>query len=408
MAKKKQAAPPSIVNRIVAYGTKPADQFQANPMNWRTHPEAQRTALAGILESVGWAAPVIENVRTGHLIDGHERVWQALQAGVEVPYVQVDVSENEERTLLTTLDPIGALADTDREKLAALMADVRSDDARVQELIAGIAKTEKIQTLTESGRVRVPLRNAEGLEDPAAARFVKYANVIVQFSGGRDSTCALLWVKANLPAARVVAMYADLGAELPGYILHVLKVLKEVGCESLIVRTRTSIIEGFLEKGWPCWRGPWCQQMMYAEMAAVVRERFSPEDTIMITGSRGAQKKATSKTQADTPFESSPEYAAYRPIFDWSDEAVQNALERSGVPLWSGYALGLKRTCCWCCPGQRPSTYAALRAAYPGVWRAFLELEKTMGGPGRHLWQGAQKGLLSLESAADYGEKSRV
>lgn len=145
MAKKKQAAPPSIVNRIVQYGTKPADQFQAHPMNWRTHPEAQRTALAGVLESVGWAAPVIENVRTGHLVDGHERVWQALQAGnIDVPYVQVDVSENEERTLLTTLDPIGALADTDREKLAALMADVRSDDARVQELIAGIAERENI------------------------------------------------------------------------------------------------------------------------------------------------------------------------------------------------------------------------------------------------------------------------
>lgn len=153
MAKKKQAAPPSIANRIVQYGTKPADQFQANPANWRKHPQTQRDALAGVLESVGWAAPVIENVRTGHLVDGHERVWQALQAGVEVPYVQVDVSENEERTLVTTLDPIGALADTDREKLAALMADVRSDDARVQELIAGIAERENIVLPDETGHI---------------------------------------------------------------------------------------------------------------------------------------------------------------------------------------------------------------------------------------------------------------
>ncbi len=143
----------SIVNRIVGYGTKPADQFQANPMNWRVHPEAQRTALAGVLESVGWAAPVIENVRTGHLIDGHERVWQALQAGVEVPYVQVDVSENEERTLLTTFDPIGAMAETDREALASLMADVQSDDARVQELIAGIAERENVILPDETGHV---------------------------------------------------------------------------------------------------------------------------------------------------------------------------------------------------------------------------------------------------------------
>lgn len=154
MAKKKQAAPQSIANRIVQYGTKPADQFQANPGNWRTHPQTQRTALAGVLESVGWAAPVIENIRTGHLVDGHERVWQALQAGnIDVPYVQVDVSENEERTLLTTLDPIGALADTDREKLSELIAEVRSDDARVQELIAGIAERENIVLADETGHV---------------------------------------------------------------------------------------------------------------------------------------------------------------------------------------------------------------------------------------------------------------
>jgi len=28
---------------------KPADQFQANPQNWRTHPQSQRDALAGVL-----------------------------------------------------------------------------------------------------------------------------------------------------------------------------------------------------------------------------------------------------------------------------------------------------------------------------------------------------------------------
>ena len=140
-----EATPPKIANRIVSYGTKPASQFQGNPQNWRVHPPAQRQALAGVLESVGWAAPVIESARTGILLDGHERVWQALQAGdVDIPFVTVDVSENEERILLTTLDPIGAMAETDREALASLMADVQSDDARVQELIAGIAERENV------------------------------------------------------------------------------------------------------------------------------------------------------------------------------------------------------------------------------------------------------------------------
>ena len=83
-------------NRIVGHGTKPASQFQAHPNNWRKHPQNQRSAVRGSLESLGWVAEVIENVTTGRLIDGHERVWNALQNGdAEVPYIQVELTEME-------------------------------------------------------------------------------------------------------------------------------------------------------------------------------------------------------------------------------------------------------------------------------------------------------------------------
>ena len=68
-------------NRIIEYGTRPASQFQAHPRNWRKHPKAQREALAASLNGVGWVGVVLENARTGHLLDGHERLWQALEQG---------------------------------------------------------------------------------------------------------------------------------------------------------------------------------------------------------------------------------------------------------------------------------------------------------------------------------------
>ena len=52
-------------NRIVGHGVKPADQFLANPANWRRHPQAQRDAMRGVLAELGWVGVVIENVRTG-------------------------------------------------------------------------------------------------------------------------------------------------------------------------------------------------------------------------------------------------------------------------------------------------------------------------------------------------------
>ena len=102
-----------------------------NPMNWRTHPQAQRDALTGALASVGWVADVIVNERTNNLVDGHARVEEAIKRGEQVPVSYVDLSEEEEKIVLATLDPIGAMAGTD----AAMLADLVESLPDVQELI---------------------------------------------------------------------------------------------------------------------------------------------------------------------------------------------------------------------------------------------------------------------------------
>ena len=127
-------------NRIVGEGEQPASQFVANPANWRVHPQNQRDAMRGALNEVGWVQRVIVNRRTGYLIDGHERVWQALQNGdAPVPYVEVDLDEAEEAYVLATLDPIGAMAAADAAKLDDLLRDVQSGEAGVQQMLAEVA-----------------------------------------------------------------------------------------------------------------------------------------------------------------------------------------------------------------------------------------------------------------------------
>lgn len=128
-------------NRIVGEGEQPASQFVANPANWRVHPQAQRDAMRGALNEVGWVQRVIVNRRTGYLLDGHERVWQALQNGdAPVPYVEVDLDEAEEAYVLATLDPIGAMAQADKEQLDALLREVQSGEAGVQAMLSELAE----------------------------------------------------------------------------------------------------------------------------------------------------------------------------------------------------------------------------------------------------------------------------
>ncbi len=134
-------------NRIVGEGVQPASQFVANPANWRVHPQAQRDAMRGVLNEIGWVQRVIVNRRTGYLIDGHERVEQALQNGdAPVPYVEVDLDEAEEAYVLATLDPIGAMAQASNERLGALLAEVQSGEAGVQAMLAEVAERAELWT----------------------------------------------------------------------------------------------------------------------------------------------------------------------------------------------------------------------------------------------------------------------
>lgn len=128
-----ERAEPLWKNRIVGYGEEPPDQLLANPRNYRKHPAEQARVLRRVLSDVGWVQAVVVNQRTGHLVDGHLRVLEALRAGVEkVPVVYVDLSEEEEQLVLATFDPIGRLARADWDGLEDLIQDVLANwpDAR--------------------------------------------------------------------------------------------------------------------------------------------------------------------------------------------------------------------------------------------------------------------------------------
>ena len=134
-----------IRNRIVGSGEESLDQIMFNPRNWRVHPKAQQDALKGVLEEVGWVQQVIVNKRTGNLVDGHLRCQLAMREGAEtIPVVYVDLDEAEEELILTTIDPIGAMATADKEKLDELMKGIASDNELVREMLEGLAKREKL------------------------------------------------------------------------------------------------------------------------------------------------------------------------------------------------------------------------------------------------------------------------
>lgn len=99
------------------------DELEDNPQNWRRHPATQEEMLRDVMEKVGWAGCLLYNEATGHLIDGHLRKKIA-KAGEKVPVLVGNWSEEEEKLLLATLDPMVALAKMDEEVYKRLVTEL--------------------------------------------------------------------------------------------------------------------------------------------------------------------------------------------------------------------------------------------------------------------------------------------
>ena len=134
MTKKK---PPAIRDRIVDFRRVPASSLIPNPSNWRTHPEEQRAALAGVLESVGIVDAVIarETPEGLELIDGHLR--QETLTG-DIPVIVVDLNDEEAAEVLATFDPLTALAGIDAGKLEGLLDGLTSESEAVDKMLADL------------------------------------------------------------------------------------------------------------------------------------------------------------------------------------------------------------------------------------------------------------------------------
>lgn len=186
----------AIRNRIRELRVVKASELQANPRNWRTHPDDQRAALRDLLAEIGYADALLARETedgTLELIDGHLRAETTPDQ--EVPVLVVDVTEQEADKLLLLLDPLAAMAKADQEKLAALKN--RAD-------VQGAA-----------------LRSAlDAMLDDATEEAGKQATALRQLSTDRPP--AMTWVLVGIPTVRYgeIAAAVESVASVQGVVVE--------------------------------------------------------------------------------------------------------------------------------------------------------------------------------------------
>lgn len=127
-------------NRITEYKLLDRADLVPNDRNWRTHPEAQREALRGVLAEVGIADAVLARpLGDGRyeLIDGHLRHEELPD---KVPTLILDLDEAEGDKLLATLDPLAAMAEADSTRLDELLREVQTGSQAVADMLTELAE----------------------------------------------------------------------------------------------------------------------------------------------------------------------------------------------------------------------------------------------------------------------------
>jgi hypothetical protein len=131
-------------NRIKGHRRVRAGDLVPHELNFRLHPQQQKAALQALYREVGFARSLLAyELPDGRLklIDGHLR--RDLDPDMEVDVEVLDVNDDEARTLLLSIDPLAALADTNADVHAQLREITVTDSESINDLWQQTAKAAK-------------------------------------------------------------------------------------------------------------------------------------------------------------------------------------------------------------------------------------------------------------------------
>ena len=140
-----------IRNRIKGHRRVRAGDLVPHEWNFRLHPEGQRAALEAIYQEVGFARSLLAyELPDGRLklIDGHLR--RDLSPEMEVDVEVLDVSDEEARALLLSIDPLVGLGQMQEQLYERLRQTTQAAQPELLEMWEEVGR----QSLEEAGRGR--------------------------------------------------------------------------------------------------------------------------------------------------------------------------------------------------------------------------------------------------------------
>lgn len=213
------------------------------------------------------------------------------------------------------------------------------------------------------------------------ARTYPSENVVISFSGGKDSTVTADLTVRALSNPNLVHIFGDTTLEFPLTIEYV-KRFKENNPKA-IFKTAKNKEQNFYEVcediGPPARMLRWCCSMFKTgPITRVLNSLYRGLDILTFYGIRKNESVSRSKynrVEDDAESVKIQKQKVASPIFLWKDIDIWLYILGEGIDFNDAYKLGYDRVGCWCCPNNNERAQFLSRIYMPNQtkkWRKFL------------------------------------
>lgn len=241
-------------------------------------------------------------------------------------------------------------------------------------------------------------------------------NVVISFSGGKDSTVTANLTVRGLSNPSLVHIFGDTTLEFPMTIEYAERFRENN--PKVIFKTAKNKEQDFYEVcddiGPPARMLRWCCSMFKTgPITRVLNNLYRDSDILTFYGIRKNESVSRSKynrVENDAESVKIQKQKVASPIFLWKDIDVWLYILSEKIDFNYAYRLGYDRVGCWCCPNNNERAQFLSRIYMPArskKWREFLiDFAKKIGKPDAEIyidsgkWK-ARQGGNGIASAED-------
>lgn len=186
-------------------------------------------------------------------------------------------------------------------------------------------------------------------------------DMMVSFSGGKDSTVTSHIVRTALGSNNILHVFGDTTLEFP-YTLEYKKRFNRRdednearGVKVLVAKNREKNFENLCEVvGPPSRVMRWCCTVFKTgAIQKTISSAFKKKTNILsFQGIRHSESASRSKYDRESQSPKIAKQTVFSPIIDWIDYDVWLYILTTGIDFNNAYRLGWTRVGCWCCPNN--------------------------------------------------------